>query len=337
MKNKDLKISVIGTGKMGFFHTRLLDRLGLLDSIADTDPSRANEIGKRYSIPVYTDYHKLIEERSPDGIIIAVPTPYHHQVATDILENYSSIIQGLLLEKPVASTIQEALEVKQAILKANVPTIIGHIEVYNPTITKVLEIINQGLIGEVRSALFQRRGAVSEGRIASLADVYEDIGVHDFDISMKLMLGKNLKVYAVAQRLKNTDNSSVVVVSDEDSKVFVTFLISREFAGKVRTLDIEGTKGTLTANTLTQIIELRSLEIARGGKDSSSIRVPFSNGEQIKVYGEPLLQEIWNFVDCIKGLDKPKVSIEDGINAMRIVEAVRNSISKNEPSIIKIP
>jgi predicted dehydrogenase len=102
--------------------------------------------------------------------------------------------------------------------------------------------------------------------------------------------------------------------------------MSREYAGKLRTIDIEGTNATLCANLLTQMLELRSLEIARGEKNSSSIRIPFSNGEQIKVYGEPLLAEIWNLVDCIRRVAEPLVTVEDGIKALKLVEAARKSI-----------
>ncbi|MHA2247512.1 MAG: Gfo/Idh/MocA family oxidoreductase, partial [Candidatus Hodarchaeales archaeon] len=77
---------------------------------------------------------------------------------------------------------------------------------------------------------------------------------------------------------------------------------------------------------ISQIIELRSLEVARGDKDISAIRIPFSSGEQMKVYGEPLLHELWNFVECIKGESDPLVSVDDGINVLKLVEAARESI-----------
>ena len=104
----------------------------------------------------------------------------------------------------------------------------------------------------------------------------------------------------------------------------------REFAGKVRTIDIEGTKATIQANLITQILDIRSLEIAKGEKDYSTIRIPFSSGEQIKAYGEPLLQELWNFIDCIKGDAVPLVSIDDAINSMKMVEAARMSSDTGE-------
>ena len=120
-----------------------------------------------------------------------------------------------------------------------------------------------------------------------------------------------MKLFSTGVKLNGLANSSIIVIFSEEREFTTTFLMSREYAGKLRTIDIEGTQATLCANLLTQILEMRSLEIARGDKDISAISIPFSNGEQIKVYGEPLLHEIWNFVDCIRGKAKPIVSIDD--------------------------
>ncbi len=193
-----------------------------------------------------------------------------------------------------------------------------------------MEILADGVLGKPRSILFQRRGAVAEARLSSIGDVYEDIGVHDFDVAMRLFPKGKLRLFSSTLTLRDVGNSSIIVLSSKEHEFITTFLMSREYAGKMRSIEIEGTQATLCANLLTQILELRSLEIARGEKDSSSIRIPFSNGELVKVYGEPLLSEMWNLVDCIKGVTEPLVSIDDGINALRLVEAARKSIETGE-------
>ena len=190
--------------------------------------------------------------------------------------------------------------------------------------------MNEGIIGEIRSLLFQRRGAVGEKEIKVLGDVYQDVRIHDFDIVSRLLPKSKVKLFTSAVNVNGINNSSATIITSLKNKFYCTFLMSREFAGKVRTIDIEGTKATLHANLITQILDIRSLEIAQGEKGFSAIRIPFSSGEQIKVYGEPLLQEIWNFIDCIKGEAIPLVSIDDAINAMKIVEAARLSIDTGE-------
>jgi predicted dehydrogenase len=323
-----IKISVIGTGKMGYYHARLLSRLGYLDSVVDSNPKTAETVGKQFEKPWFSSIEAMAGSQNPNGAIIAVPTETHPLVASEIITCVPEI-KALLIEKPIAPSVKQALDLKSKLMKSKTKVIVGHIEVFNPVVTRIAEIFSRkNLLGEARSVIFQRRGAVAETRIESIGDVYEDIGVHDFDIALRLFLKGKMKLFSTAVKLNGVANSSIIVISSEEREMNVTFLMSREYAGKLRTIDIEGTQATLCANLLTQILEMRSLEIAKGEKDVSAISIPFSNGAQIKVYGEPLLHEIWNFVDCIRGRVEPLVSIDDGINVLKIVEAARNSIEK---------
>jgi len=337
LPNDSIKISVIGTGRMGFNHARLLSRLGILDSVIDSEIDSAMNVGKRFNVPYYSSMKELNKVQNPNGIIIAVPTALHPQISIEVLENLPNL-RALLIEKPIAPTVKEAEKLKSILIKhSELKVIIGHVEVYNPLVTRIHEIVKeQEILGDLRSCLIQRRGAVAETRISSIGDVEMDIGVHDFDIAMRLFPKGKINVYSRATKLNGFDNSCVTVISSDEVDFFITFLMSREFAGKLRKIDIEGSKATLTADLLTQILELRSLEIARGEEKSSAIRIPFSNGEQIKVYGEPLLSEIFNFIDCIKGVDSPKVSIDDGINAIKLVEATRDSIRSKKVINIEV-
>jgi predicted dehydrogenase len=299
--------------------------MGFLDSIVETNSKTAEKVGQQFKVPCFSSIEELANERKPNGVIIAVPTHIHAEVALEVVSRLPSL-KGLLIEKPVATSVEQAIDLQSKLQSKNIKTIVGHVEVYNPVISRIIEILNKEDIGKPRSVLFQRRGAVAEARLGSIGDVYEDIGVHDFDVAMRLFPKGKLKLFASALTLNQIGNSSIIVLTSQEEEFIVTFLMSREYAGKLRTIDIEGTKATLCANLLTQILELRSLEIARGEKEASAIRIPFSNGEQIKVYGEPLLSEMWNLVDCIRGDGEPLVAIDDGINALKLVEAARKGI-----------
>ena len=330
-----IKISVIGTGKMGFLHARLLSRLGYLDSIVDTDANTAKTVGEQFKTKWFSSLEEMVENTSPNGVILAVPTKIHHSMAEKVVESVTNL-KALLIEKPLASSVESANKLKSKLIKKDVKYIVGHIEVFNPVINKIQGIISDKMLGELRSVLIQRRGTVGETRLSSIGDVYEDIGVHDFDIVSRLLPKGSIKLFSSAVKAKGVDNSSTIIISSETGDFHVTLLMSREFAGKMRTIDIEGTKATLCANLLTQILELRSLEIAQGEKEISAIRIPFSNGEQVKVYGEPLLLEMWNLIDCIRGDSNPQVTLDDGINALRLVEAARESINKGEVVRLKL-
>lgn len=306
---------------MGRYHVRVLSRLHSLCAIVDSNEEIENQIRDQSgSLPYFTDYREMIECVEPDGVILSIPTQYHYPIAKDLLENFS--LKGLLIEKPVTSTIEEA-ESLLDIIKNNSSTSVsvGHIEVHNPIITKILTLIEQKTIGKIRSIIFQRRGAVSDGRLESIGDVYQDIGIHDFDIATRFLSG-TYQLSAFSIEHNNLINSSTVVLHSKSKNINCTFLISREFAGKIRSIEIEGTRATMIANLLDQHVIIRQLGIAKG--DTNSISVPFGSGEQIKVYGEPLLFQIWHFLDTMNGA-QPLVSILDGIKSLKIVESARQS------------
>jgi len=335
LTKEKIKISVVGTGKMGFYHVRLLSRMGFLDSVVDTNPETAKNVGEQFNTKWFTSLEEMASETSPNGVILAVPTKLHHSM-TEKVVNSTPSLKVLLVEKPLASSVELATKLRDYLSKYNVKIIVGHIEVFNPVITKIQGILEQKILGDLRSVFIQRRGTVGETRLDSIGDVYEDIGVHDFDIVSRILPKGEISLFSSAVKARGVDNSSIIVITPENKDIYVTLLMSREYAGKLRTIDIEGTKATLSANLLTQMLELRSLEISRGEREISAIRIPFSNGEQMKIYGEPLLLEMWNLIDCIRGNATPLVSINDGINALRLVEAARESIKKGDIVRLKI-
>ncbi len=325
MKNQPINISVIGTGRMGYYHARLLSRLGYLHSIVDRNIKRAKEVSNQFGVPFFPTIDEFKRADEVEAVIIAVPTRLHFELTKQVIKKFPNL-KVLLIEKPVATSVEEALLLKDKLAKTNIKTIIGHVEAFNPVIARIIEIVKSGVIGKPRTAIFQRRGAVSEDRFESIGDVYEDIGVHDFDVALRIFNLNKIKLYSTAVRVNGYENSSIVLMSATGNDLNISFHMSREFAGKMRQIEIEGTKATISANLLTQIIEIRSLEIAKGEKKQSAVSIPFSNGEQIKIYGEPLFSEMFNIIDCVLGRAEPIVTIDDGIKALKVVEAVKTSL-----------
>ena len=101
-------------------------------------------------------------------------------------------------------------------------------------------------------------------------------------------------------------------------------------------LNIEGATATRSADFLEQILEIRSLEVAKGNNKTSSNKIPFSSGQKIQAFGEPLLTELWNLIDCIKGKDKPSVTLEDAIKTLKIFEIIHKSIKSKKIVIVTL-
>jgi predicted dehydrogenase len=188
-------------------------------------------------------------------------------------------------------------------------------------VERALTLIKTDAIGTPRSVIHDRRGFVSPERIPSLGDVFEDIGVHDFDIMARISTGP-AKLYAQSNKHSDIHNSGTVLVKF-DSGTEHLFHLSRQYAGRRRYMDVSGTKGSLMLDLFGQIIKIQHLDQAPIAK-GDTIQLP-ERGATIKVYGEPVREVLKDFLKCIETGDSPRVNIDDGLRALEIVEAARKS------------
>ena len=261
------KIAVIGVGRMGRYHCRVLSRLGCLGAICDSFQSQ--KTFEEYNVPFFTHYHEMLTQLPEiQGVIIATPTETHVAVAKDLLQ-YPQL-KAILVEKPIARTIAEATELQQIAAKSKIKISVGHIEVYNPVVQRMIEMIRSNAIGEPRTIVFQRRAAISDGRLESIGDVFQDIGIHDFDIACRLLPKGSYHLLTSAITYQNIINAATVVLYGKNTAC--TFIFSREYAGKVRKIEIEGSKATMIVDLLDQFIEIRQLGVLKG--DTQPITVP---------------------------------------------------------------
>jgi predicted dehydrogenase len=180
--------------------------------------------------------------------------------------------------------------------------------------------------------IHDRRGFVAPERIPSLGDVFEDIGVHDFDIMARISNGPG-KLYAQSNTVGGIHNSGTVMVKfDSGTEHF--FHLSRQYAGRRRYMDVSGTKGALVLDLFSQIIKVQHLDQAPVAK-GDTINLP-ERGATIKVYGEPVREVLNDFLRCIRTGETPKVSIDDALCALEIVEAARQSAESGKVIDIEI-
>ncbi|MDH4214473.1 MAG: Gfo/Idh/MocA family oxidoreductase [Candidatus Thorarchaeota archaeon] len=315
-----MKIGIIGAGNMGRIHARILNDMGALAGIADKDIETAMSVAKTYDVPAYENYEELIENVQPIALIISTPTSLHASIANRIASKYDNI-RGLLIEKPLASTLEDGKKVAEVVKRKGIVTLISHSEIYNPIVTKALSLIQTDAIGVPRTVIHDRRGFVEPSRIASLGDVYEDIGVHDFDIMARISQGP-ASLFARSHKESGIYNSGTVMVDFETGAHHI-FHLSRQYTGRRRYMDVSGTKGSLVLDLFGQIIKIQNLDQAPMAA-SDTIKLP-ERGATIKVYGEPVREVLNDFITCVKTGRTPKVNIDDALSALEIVEAARES------------
>jgi UDP-N-acetylglucosamine 3-dehydrogenase len=129
-----IRTGVVGVGEMGQNHVRVYNEMEDTDlvGIADVNERRVREIANQHKTKAFTDYKDLLKE-DLDAISIAVPTILHKKVAIDFIGGGVNC----LIEKPIASNLEDAKEIIREAEKNNVKLAIGHIERFNPAVTKL--------------------------------------------------------------------------------------------------------------------------------------------------------------------------------------------------------
>ncbi len=314
------RIGIIGTGNMGRIHARVLGEMRMLAAVSDINLDSAKRVGALYNINGYEDYHQMIAESELDGIIISTPTYTHAKIAEDIAKIHPDI-KGLLIEKPLASGLKEAEHVTKILKEKGIRTVVSHTEIYNPIVRRALSLISEGAIGTPRNIIYDRRGFVQPSRVPSLGDVFEDLGVHDFDIMTRISEGP-ARLYAQARKEAGVYNAGTVLVTFEKGSEHC-FHLSREYAGRSRMVHVSGSKGALILDLFAQIIYVKDLDQEPSAEDRT-IRLP-ERGATIKVYGEPVREVLMDFIKVLENGSNPLVDLNDGLITMRIIEAARES------------
>ena len=173
---KKIRAAVIGVGYLGKFHAEKFATLpqSELVAVCDIDYERCNKIAKEFNTEAVADYELLIGK--VDAVSIVVPTPRHHAVARFFLEHGVHV----LVEKPIATTIEEADDLI-ACAKANkVKLQVGHLERFNNAVKAVEpSLSNPRFIESLRVAPFKLRG--------SDVNVVLDLMIHDIDIIQSIV------------------------------------------------------------------------------------------------------------------------------------------------------
>ena len=136
-----LKVGVIGVGAMGRNHARIyadLDNVELV-AVADTNKESISHIARKYGCKGYLDYNDMLAKEKLDIVSIVVPTSKHKEAALAVIEKGVNV----LLEKPIASTVEEGMEIIKSAKEKNVKLTIGHIERFNPAVIELKKMLDR--------------------------------------------------------------------------------------------------------------------------------------------------------------------------------------------------
>ena len=318
-----LKTAVIGVGAMGYNHARVNWELPEADlvGVADTDEGAAQRVAQKFGTRAYTDYRHMLDIAQPDAVTLAVPTIHHHAIALELIGRGIP----LLIEKPIAFTVQEGQAIIDAAREAGVKLFIGHIERFNPAVIALKAHIAQGDLGRVFQIDAHRQGPFP-ARINDVGVVI-DLAVHDLDIMRYITGSEVVRAYAETERRIHSQHEDLLtgLVRLADGTVG-TLTINWLTPTKIRELLVTGERGLFHVNLLTQDLffyenavadgpDWDSLRMLRGEREGQMTRFVLAKKEPLRAEQEAFLAAVRNEVPVA-------VSGEDGLRALQLAHTL---------------
>ncbi len=321
-----MKIAVIGVGSMGRNHARVYSELpeAHLVAVADENHELVRSTAEKYGILAYTDYRDMLAKEKPDAVSIAVPTALHAQVGMDVLNAGAHV----LMEKPIAATIEEGHLLVDKARELNLQLMVGHIVRFNPAMQALKQKLKEGALGRIFQ-VFCRRAGPFPARIRDVG-VVVDLAPHDVDVMRFLTDSTPTRVYAETEQRIHTDHEDLLwgTVRFADG-VVGSLEINWLTPTKIRETLVLGERGLFRVDDLTQDLYFFENEQA---KDltwnalatlkgvSEGIMTRFA----IPRY-EPLKAELQAFLTAVKDDTIMPVSGEDGLIALKLSLALAQS------------
>ncbi len=308
-----IRVAIIGCGYMGKNHMRILSQMSgvVITGACDVTSENREWVRQQYQIPVFERYADLLADSTSHAVIIAVPTSLHFPVAKyALLKN-----RDVMLEKPIAQTAaqgKELLEIAQARRRV---FMVGHTERFNPMVRTMKKVMDEQKLGKILQVRV-RRLSPFPGREQDVG-VLMDLATHDLDILRYLMESPVDKLYCISRTLHSATFEDVaVLILTFENGVMATVNVSWVTPDKVRDIAVEGEKGMVVGNYLTQKLLLHP-EFSPSAK---VISIPVRRKE-------PLQMEISEFLHRVRTRD---TSGETVVSAIEAVEMVEHALSRGQ-------
>ncbi len=324
-----IRVAVIGVGSFGKNHARVYHELqqqgeGVeLFAVVDSDATQTQALARQFGCKAFSNLDDL--RGHIDAASVAVPTVHHLEVASRLMTAGIDV----LVEKPIACTVDEADELirvaqaKQRIAQA------GHLERFNPAVRATIPLLNRPMFFEVhRLSIFTPRSLD--------VDVVLDLMIHDIDVVLTFVNSPLTDVRAVGLPVVTSKVDIANVRLEFESGCVANLTASRVSTERVRKLrffqpheyiSIDYGRQDVLQITVTQQEKLSPEHLMAVTGTPSAFPIPGVTLNKPKIQEEePLHAELRSFVDAVRNRTTPLVPLEDGRRAlaaaMRILSAI---------------
>ncbi len=303
-EKRPLRVGVTGIGVMGSNHARVLAELpgAELVAIADPDQAQAARVAQFLGCQAVGNHNDLLA-LGLDAVIVAAPTHLHHPIALDVINAGCSV----LVEKPVASTVEQGREIVSLARTKGVTLMIGHVERFNPAVQAVKDAID----GEELLSIAITRVGPFPPRMSNVGVVI-DLAVHDIDL-IRWFTGSDIVEVQPQTSSAMAEREDIALLQFRTASGVLAHINTNWLTPfKARTVHVATRKkyviGDLLTRQVTECFDYRP--------DGS-----YSMRHLPVAYAEPLRTELTRFLDAVRTGGSPPVSGEEGVASLEIAIA----------------
>lgn len=325
---KRIKIGVIGLGYWGPNLVRNFRKIPGVEIILAADLKKEN-LKKIHidfpSIKTTNEYKKILKDESIDAVVIATEVKSHYRLVKETLSSGKHV----LVEKPMTKTSNEAKELIALSKNRKKLLMVGHTFVYSNAVRKIKEIITSNDLGTI---YYYDSMRINLGLIQKDSNVIWDLAPHDLSILNYILKQKPLTLAAFG-------SSHLHYSHEEMAHVFITYEnnitahihVSWLSPVKIRTVLIGGSKKMIVYDDINPSEKIKIYD--KGVLLSRSKVTPFSpayrSGNVVIPQidqAEPLYNEVYHFIDCIRNNKKPITDGEAGLEVVSLLEATDRAL-----------
>lgn len=318
MNTDRVRVGVIGVGYLGRFHALIYSRMPEVDlvGVVDSQPETADRVAAEAGCRSFQQHQDLLDQ--VDAVSIVVPTSLHLEIARPFLRRGIA----MLLEKPIASSVEEGREIVRLAQESGALLQIGHLERFNAGVMALAaRIENPRFIEAHRMGGFVAR--------ATDVDVVSDLMIHDIDIILSLVNAPIVSLAASGTPVL-TEHIDIANARLEFANGCVANCIaSRVSEKKSRRIRVFGPRHYHSLDFIEQRIDIAYPKPNPQG-DWPEIQVDSIAIEPVK----PLDAELAAFIHCCRGGERPLVDGRVGLAALEVAMQVKQTILAQQPETV---
>ncbi|MBT6050733.1 MAG: Gfo/Idh/MocA family oxidoreductase [Candidatus Scalindua sp.] len=326
-----IRIGIIGCGYWGINYVRVFSELPdvTVSRVCDTSDERLLKMHRKFPYVFPTKLmDELLADDEVDAVVVATEASTHYDITKACLLNNKHV----LVEKPMTTSVEEGEDLVRLAEEKNLKLMVGHTFLYNPAIRKMKEYLTDDDIGSI---YYLKATRTHLGLIRKDVNAIWDLAPHDISIFSFLLDAQPLWVSAIGGNFLNGRPDVGFLTLGYPQNILGHIHVSWINSNKVREISVVGSNKRIVFDDLNSMESVRIFEkgAAMTGETDSfgEFKLQLRDGDILSPSintSEPLKNQCSHFVSCVANDHSPLTNGTNGLDVVRVMEAINLSLEK---------